>query len=95
MVFPKLHNLTEILFFLNSSSIYVSQPVYNKLKKNLKTTVSIKYFLNYLDEIGGWNSVELEISGKPIHAASELNLGVDFVGISFALDTMFCPFQHR
>ncbi len=46
----------------------------------------------YLDEIGGWNSVELEISCEPIHAASELDLGVNLVRIRFTLDAMLSPF---
>jgi hypothetical protein len=48
-----------------------------------------------LNEICGRYSVKFEISGESVHAASELDFGVNLVRIRFALDSMFRPFEHR
>ena len=52
-------------------------------------------FCLYPDEILRRYSVELEVPGEPVHAASELDLGVDSVRERLGLHLVFRPLKHR
>ena len=50
---------------------------------------------SHFDEVLRGDPVELEVPGEPVHAAAELDLGVDLVGEGLAPHPRVGPLQHR